>query len=1023
MGDMAKSRKNLTTLPVNVILKIRALKIQQKRCKRGKRGGYKHRQNNMKLEYKQLRQQGINRNNLIAIKAITDRHVKNRSKNLTVGLANVRSIKNKDNLLKQMLVEKRIDICVLTETWLNNKDNQWIESTELNKDGFRMENSFRKNGRKGGGIGLVYKDGYRIKKQEEKHTKTYHSVKWKLTMKNTHLHIMGVYRPPSNTTTVNQFTDEFLEHLQEDIINSKNLIILGDFNIHIDDDTDCDAEAFKDSTDAIGLIQHVNTYTHRLGHTLDHVYTLVGCQPIVSRCRTDAFISDHCMIITDTSIERGDIERCTTTSRNFRNFDLDDFKSDLKFQWSETCTLEELVHEYRTVAEKCMEKHAPLVTKTVTKRKQELWYNERILEQKRRVRRRERVWRKYVQDHQWKAYTVERNRLNRMIFANKTETLCLKVEECEKDNKKLYSLLNSMCGTHKHNPMPVAESEQVQADTFADYFLQKIVCECIRDTLKDYAQYCPSGECEGQLPQFEPVTEEDVRKTILTLGTKSCELDEIPTKHLKQCLNECLGIITRIMNLSLQNGLFVSSWKTAVVRPLLKKAGLQLIHSNYRPVSNLNFLSKVLEKLVLYQFNDHCAKFHLYPDYQSAYRKYFSCETALLKIVDDILWNMEVQTVTALACIDLSAAFDTVDHHVLLDVLRVRFGITDVALDWFASYLRPREFMVNVGDAYSSKKELTFSVPQGSCAGPTLYSVYASTMADVIPSNLDIHGYADDHAIKVSFTSGIQSAEEKAILDMEGTLAEIRSWMNTNRLKMNDSKTEYIVFGSRQQLNKLCSTTLNVNDTPIEASDCVKYLGVYLDKNLNLKQQITAKCKVACLNLFRIKNIRRYLTQEACKVLVLGLVIVHLDYANGLYVGLPKKDIERLQRIQNLAAKVIMGRDKSDSATQCLKDLHWLPIHLRIQYKILVTVFKCMHNQAPGYLINMLHKPEKIKNTREASDHTLLDIPTTKRRTFADRGFSVAGPTLWKKLPAYLRNIQTLCDFKKQLKTCLFAKF
>ena len=115
------------------------------------------------------------------------------------------------------------------------------------------------------------------------------------------------------------------------------------------------------------------------------------------------------------------------------------------------------------------------------------------------------------------------------------------------------------------------------------------------------------------------------------------------------------------------------------------QAGLDLVNSNHHPVSNLNLFSKVLEKLTLVQFNDHCTKFHLYPDYQSAYHQYHSCETALLKITNDILWDMEVQQVTAMACIDLSAVFDTLNHTILLEVLHVKLGITNSTLDWFAS--------------------------------------------------------------------------------------------------------------------------------------------------------------------------------------------------------------------------------------------------------------------------------------------------------------------------------------------------
>lgn len=1021
IGLIVKHRRAFKALPIDTVLRVRFFKIQKRR-KRGKRGGYEQRRRKMIDEYEKNR--GIHHHNLTSVNIIKDRHLKSKSCNLTMGLVNVRSVKNKDIWLKQVMTEENIDICVMTETWLTKSDETWIKSTELNKDGFSMKNSFRNDGRKGGGLALVYRDMYKIQLVEEKYARTYHSVKWKLTMKNTHLHILGIYRPPPSTvhtTTISQFTDEFLENLQDDIISSTNLIILGDFNIHIDDDNDADAQTFKDCTTAIGLEQHIGSYTHNQGHTLDHIYTLVGGEPQVHNCQTQSFISDHCLVTADINIQRGDIERCTITSRNYKDFQLSQFRNDLKFKWSENSTLDELVQEYKSTAESCMNKHAPKVTKRVTKRKSELWYNEQIREQKRTVRRRERVWRRYAEDHQWKAYTIERNRLNRMIFANKKVTLCEKTEQCGKDSKKLYALMNNMCGTVKTNPLPEAINDQALADSFADYFLQKIVD--IREHLKDYAKYCPSGECDGNLSHFKPVSEEDVRKIIASVASKSCELDEIPTKYLKQSLEECIGIITEIINASMKQGLFVSSWKTAVVRPLLKKSGLDLVNSNYRPVSNLSFLSKVLEKAVLSQFNEHCALYHLFPDYQSAYRQNYSCETALLKIVDDILWNMEHQKITALACIDLSAAFDTVDHAILADVLQAKFGVTDRALDWFTTYLQPREFMVNVGESYSSRKQITFSVPQGSCAGPTLYSVYASTMAEVVPQNLDIHGYADDHAIKTAYNGGTQSSELAALGDIELALTKIRDWMNENRLKMNDSKTEFIVFGSRHQLNKALITSLNVNSELVNASDSVKYLGAHLDRNLNLKHHVAMKCRVASQNLFRLKNIRKYLTQEACNTFVLGLVVVHLDYANGLFIGLPAVVIKRLQRIQNMAAKLVLGKGKCDSATQCLKDLHWLPVRLRVEYKIAVTVFKCLHGQAPNYLSDMLQRPTRRSNTRAAADQYLLAVPTTKRKTFADRSFSVAGPKLWNTLPENLRSLPTLDTFKKNLKTYLFSKF
>ena len=161
--------------------------------------------------------------------------------------------------------------------------------------------------------------------------------------------------------------------------------------------------------------------------------------------------------------------------------------------------------------------------------------------------------------------------------------------------------------------------------------------------------------------------------------------------------------------------------------------------------------------------------------------------------MNDLLWAMEHQEVTTLMSIDLSAAFDTVDHDILVSVLEAKFGIEGQALNWFDSYLRQRNCKINVGRAYSEPKHLPFSVPQGSCAGPVLYLLYASTMQEVIDENIDLHGYADDHALKIKFLP--TKNETFAVSTLEKCSKQIKHWMDGNRLKMNATKTEFILFG------------------------------------------------------------------------------------------------------------------------------------------------------------------------------------------------------------------------------------
>ena len=186
--------------------------------------------------------------------------------------------------------------------------------------------------------------------------------------------------------------------------------------------------------------------------------------------------------------------------------------------------------------------------------------------------------------------------------------------------------------------------------------------------------------------------------------------------------------------------------------PLLKNQGLELVQLSYRPASNLPYISKLVEKAMLEEINLHCNAPNLLPDYQSAYRENSSHETVLLKLTNDLLWSMERKNVTVMITLGLSAAFDTVYHKVLLSNLQNNFGINGMALEWFRNYLAPRDMTVKIGKSYSERKELTFSLPQGSCSGANLFNMYSSTISEVLDPGLSLIAFADDHAIKKSST-------------------------------------------------------------------------------------------------------------------------------------------------------------------------------------------------------------------------------------------------------------------------------
>ncbi len=212
-------------------------------------------------------------------------------------------------------------------------------------------------------------------------------------------------------------------------------------------------------------------------------------------------------------------------------------------------------------------------------------------------------------------------------------------------------------------------------------------------------------------------------------------------------------MITAIVNLSMSSGVFPDAYKLALVSPLLKKLGLLLIFPSFRPVSNLQFLSKLTERAVAGQLIEYCDINHLRELLQSAYSSYHSTETALTLIHNDIMLAMDNQKVVLLLLLDLSAAFDTVDHEILLSRLRIRFGVEGKALDWFRSYLTDRTQSVMIDGKMSSAKDLRCGVPQGSVLGPILFCIYTSPLGDLLRShNIRYHFYADDSEIYLAFT-------------------------------------------------------------------------------------------------------------------------------------------------------------------------------------------------------------------------------------------------------------------------------
>ena len=466
--------------------------------------------------------------------------------------------------------------------------------------------------------------------------------------------------------------------------------------------------------------------------------------------------------------------------------------------------------------------------------------------------------------------------------------------------------MNSLLSRNTPAVLPNALSHSTLATSFLNFFDQKITKLCSAFTSsQNVSPHIDPPLVPPSLSSFSPASNDEVRAAILRSSNASCALDIIPTFLLKSCLDSLLLPITNIINLALLEGIFPDSFKSASVRPLLKKHNLPTDDlSSYRPISNLNFISKVLERIILSRINNHLQTFPSICPFQSAYRKFHSTETALLRIQNDLLVASNQQNVSALVLLDLSAAFDTIDHQILLTRLSSTFGLSDTALNLIASYLTDRSQYITVGEHRSSPAPLSTGVPQGSVLGPLLFTLYTTPIGQILSNcSVSFHLYADDTQLYISFSSS-DSTSNLSVLS--STLDIIHSWLTLNRLTVNPSKTEFLLIGTNQQCSKIISSSISFLGIPISPTTHARNLGVEFDSELSYSQHITNICRSSYYQIRQLRQIRSSLDMNSAKLLANALVSSKLDYCNSLFYNLPSTSINRLQHVQNSLARFVI---------------------------------------------------------------------------------------------------------------------
>ncbi|KAK3755485.1 hypothetical protein QZH41_001053 [Actinostola sp. cb2023] len=609
---------------------------------------------------------------------------------------------------------------------------------------------------------------------------------WNISVHGRALKTIAIYRPPYSEahpigSTV--FIDEFSTYLESIVMCPGILLIAGDFNFHLDDPSDYDSKKFHDLLDTFGLSQHVTMATHTSGHTLDLIISRSSNDINVQSLQTTYSISDHRFVECKLSVPGPCLSVKEIHLRKLRQINVDAFRADIAS--SELCnsqlvSLEDLTQCYNVTLSKILDKHAPLKRKVIVVRPRVPWFTVELKDLKAKRRKLERKWLKSKHQNDRDAYRSICNQYSALLKDTKKKHYAELIDQCAGDSKKLFQVVNSLCKERRENPLPSHEDPRQLADDFGEFFIRKI--EMIKNDIESIVVQPPSVEPRlpaVKLKKFALVSEQEIDSIITGSSNACCSLDPIPTWLLKSCSEELIPIITRMINLSLQDGVVPENWKVALIKPLLKKLGLDATFGNFRPVSNLSFISKAAEKTVVSQLFKHCAENAPLPANQSSYRQFHSTETALLRVQSDIFMSMDRQEITLLVLLDLSAAFDTIDHEIMLEVLQSDFGVIGDALKWMKSFLSGRKQHVVINDQSSKAFNMDCGVPQGSCLGPVLFLLYAARLFEVVKKHLpSVHGYADDSQLYFSFRPDSLASQDQAVQVVENCIADVRAWLH-----------------------------------------------------------------------------------------------------------------------------------------------------------------------------------------------------------------------------------------------------